>query len=111
MKDRSIFDIEQMERISIMEQYLNEALPIVNDLKVSLDKYEKIISKLELLKEYYESSQWLQDFDDDRNHAFPLELCRGVLSEDLLYDLLYDNDILKKKLTKIVQTFRKGDIE
>lgn len=111
MKDFSNFDIEQVERISTMEQRLNEALPVVSKLMASLDEYEKIIPKLKLLEEYYVSPQWMHDFDDDRNHSLPPGLCRGVLSEDTLYDLLCDNDTLKKKMIEIVQTFGKGDVE
>ncbi len=111
MKECSGSNIEQVERISTMERYLNEALPVVNGLAAILDKYEKIIPNLKLLEDYYVSPQWMQDFDDDGNHALPQDLCRGVLSEDSLYDLLCDNDRLEKKMIEIVQTFRKGDVE
>ena len=40
------------------------------------------------LTSYYESGQWLQDFEADERGELPKDLKRGVLSEDGVYNLL-----------------------
>lgn len=38
------------------------------------------------LREYYESGQWLFDYELDENGLLPRDMKRGVLSQDALYD-------------------------
>ncbi len=40
------------------------------------------------LSDYYESGEWLCDYEFDEQRLLPPELKRGVLSQDGLYDLL-----------------------
>lgn len=40
------------------------------------------------LKEYYDSGQWLKDYEADEQGKIPRDLKRGVLSQDGLYNLL-----------------------
>ena len=40
------------------------------------------------LTSYYESGQWLKDFEADERGELPKDLKRGVLSEDGVYNLL-----------------------
>ena len=40
------------------------------------------------LREYYESGQWLLDYEADERGELPRDLKRGVLSQDGLWDLL-----------------------
>lgn len=88
----------QIERISGMEQILDEAAEVVAGLNSALDKYERLRSKLEKLAEYYRSPQWLLDLDDDRAGRLPQDLKRGVLSEDAICELLAENDELMARL-------------
>ena len=37
--------------------------------------------------------QWIKDFENDERGELPLDLKRGVLSEDGLYNLLSEVDI------------------
>ena len=41
------------------------------------------------LREYYESGQWLQDYEADERGELPRDLKRGVLSQDGLWELLH----------------------
>lgn len=41
------------------------------------------------LVEYYESGQWLQDYEADERGELPRDLKRGVLSQDGLWELLH----------------------
>ena len=74
--------MEQIERITYMEQILNEATEAVTSLSESLEKYAAIQDKLQELSAYYSSEQWRQDFDDDSAGKIPQDLKRSVLSED-----------------------------
>ena len=40
------------------------------------------------LVRYYESGQWLRDYELDEQGLLPPDLKRGVLSQDGIYDLL-----------------------
>ena len=40
------------------------------------------------LVRYYESDQWLRDYELDEQGLLPNDLKRGVLSQDGVYDLL-----------------------
>ena len=37
---------------------------------------------------YYDGGQWLKDYETDEKGLLPVDLKRGVLSEDGVYDLL-----------------------
>ena len=41
------------------------------------------------LVEYYESGQWLRDYEADERGELPRDLKRGVLSQDGLWNLLH----------------------
>ena len=82
--------MEQIERITYMEEILDEAAEAVSSLSEALEKYSAVREKLLELADYYSSTQWRQDFDDDCAGKIPSDLKRGVLSEDAVYDLLAD---------------------
>ena len=41
------------------------------------------------LVDYYESGQWLKDYEADERGELPRDLKRGVLSQDGLWELLH----------------------
>lgn len=47
-----------------------------------------LIAMLEELTAYYESPQWLRDYEADEQGLLPPDLKRGVLSQDGVYCLL-----------------------
>lgn len=93
--------MKQIERITCMEQILDEATEVVSSLSEALEKYSAIQDKLQELNAYYSSDQWRQDFDDDSAGKIPQDLKRGVLSEDAVYNLLSDITHLKEQLKKL----------
>ena len=97
--------MEQIERITYMEQILDEATEAVSSLSEALEKYSAIQDKLQELAAYYSSKQWRQDFDDDSAGKIPSDLKRGVLSEDAVYNLLTENNRLKEQLPYL---FKRG---
>ncbi len=77
--------MEQIERITYMEQILDEGIAAVSaeDPQVLC----AIKNRLQELFDYYHSPLWLQDLDDDRAGLLPADLKRGVLSEDAVWEL------------------------
>lgn len=82
--------MEQIERISQMEQRMERAAAAVMSLSAALDRYEEVLEDISALEAYYESATWKQDFADDEAGKLPADLRRGVLSEDGIWNLLTD---------------------
>lgn len=80
-------DETTIERVRRMELYFDmisravrEEIPVYSD--------PPLIAVLDALIEYYDSGQWLSDFQADERGELPHCLRRGVLSEDGVYNLL-----------------------
>jgi len=84
--------INRIERITRMEQTLNDAKTALDALSKALDGYAKIYPTLQDLIAYYESPVWRADYEADERGELPSNLKRGVLSEDAVYNLLTDLD-------------------
>ena len=65
-------------------------------------KDPEVQEKIRVLENYLGSGQWMQDFECDERGELPVDLKRGVLSEDALYNLLEDvkgeNNHLKEEV-------------
>lgn len=83
-------NMDQMDRIKRMEQYLDRASQAVMRLSAALDEYEELQTAISVLAAYYGSDTWKQDLDDDSRGLLPPGLKRGVLSEDGIWNLLED---------------------
>ena len=101
--------MDQIERIQTMGSKLRSAKEAcdeldaaMNALGAALEKYESERANIDDLADYYESSEWLRDFEDDEAGLIPEEIDRGALSEDGIYDLLTD----QKNLEDILQQLR-----
>ena len=95
-------DMEQIERITQMEQRMERAAAAVMSLSAALDRYEEVREDISALEAYYDSDTWKQDFADDEAGKFPADLRRGVLSEDGIWNLLSDARELVERLHSIV---------
>lgn len=79
---------ETIERIRVMEQYFDLLQEIaISDLN-ALREGGSSAQKLKILAQYYESGQWLRDYELDEQGLLPQNLKRGVLSQDALYAFL-----------------------
>lgn len=101
--------MDQVERIAKMSSMLKSAKEACDELDAAmkaladaLEKYEQEQDHIEQLSDYYESSEWLRDFEDDEAGLIPEEIDRGALSEDGIYDLLTD----QKNVEDILQQIR-----
>ena len=89
--------MKRTDRIKIMEDKYDRALKAVSDLDKALENFEGVIPEIEDLLKYYESGNWQKDYEADESGKLPVELKRGVLSQDGIYDLLSDYQRLKEK--------------
>lgn len=75
-------------RIQRMEQYLDKIIDVMNTCPSFIKEDIYVREMLQELADYYETGQWLQDYDCDARGELPTDLKRGVLAQDTLYDLL-----------------------
>ena len=96
IREDSICELLQIERIKWMEQRFNYALAAIKDGTV--DSQKAIKDDIAELSKYYGSELWKLDFAADEAGNLPPDLKRGVLSEDGIWNLLSDyREIQKKK--------------
>lgn len=76
-----------ISRIIKMEQLYNFLTDILMDSPGELQS-APVKESIQTLSDYYESGDWLQDYEFDEQCLLPSDLKRGVLSQDGLYDLL-----------------------
>ena len=96
IREDSICELLQIERIKWMEQRFNNALAAIKDDSAALLKAIK--EDVAELSKYYGSELWKLDYAADEAGKLPPDLKRGVLSEDGIWNLLSDyRDIQKKK--------------
>ena len=77
-----------------MENDLNEARQAVQRFSEALEDYKAAQERIQRLAEYYGSAEWFQDLEAYERGELPGDLKCGVLSEDLIYNLLMENDEL-----------------
>ena len=101
--------MEQIERIRLMESYLDEAEQAVNDMQEALDKYVAAQGLLSELNNYLGSEEWNQDYDDDAAGRLPADLKRGVLSQDGVWNVLDDSRQLNIRMLETLASFLKNN--
>ncbi len=79
---------EVVARVKQMEQDMDDVLVIMEKCPETIKDDETVRIKIAELMKYQESGQWLLDYECDERGELPSGLKRGVLSEDLLYNLL-----------------------
>ena len=104
--------MNQIERVRKYEDLLDKATEVIDKVSEALElnkmtdelkkEYQDIQKTINELSTYYENGEWMEDYNADCDGAFPPCLKRGVLSEDAVYDLLGDNDIIKEQLVDLI---------
>ena len=94
IREDSICELLQIERIKWMEQRFDKTLTAIKDK--SADSLNAIKEDVAELSKYYGSELWKLDFAADEAGRFPSGLKRGVLSEDGIWNLLSDYRELQK---------------
>lgn len=93
--------MDNIERITLMEKHLNDYNYSLARLEDSLDQFEKRQADLAELREYYGSEAWHADRESDDEGKLPPTLLRGVLTEDLVYNALMNNNNIAIKMLEV----------
>ena len=94
--------MKRIERIQEMEHNMERAASAIRAMEEALSTYEQTRKDIRKLIKYYESRQWKEDFEADCEGQLPHDLKRGVLSEDGVWNLLEDNNQLKKRMQRLI---------
>lgn len=94
--------MKQVDRIREMERRLDISDDAVKRLSEALDFYETNQKAIKKLFDYYGSTLWMKDYEDDEAGKLPEELKRGVLSEDAVYDLITDHHETILRMNRII---------
>ena len=100
--------MEQIERIQHYEMLLDRVAPVLENLEEALEAFDGIQEDVQELSAYYESDEWREDFEADEAGRLPLDLKRGVLSEDGIYDVLSEHYSLTVRLLDTVSSILKN---
>ena len=79
----------RIERVRRYEMLYDRALNAVRTITEIWTAEEETFAEL---ASYYESGDWLKDYEADEAGELPENLKRGVLSQDGLFDLLAEHD-------------------
>lgn len=90
-----------LQRIAAMEAAFDRTAEAVKALESALDAYETAQVDIDRLTDYLDSGAWREDFEADEAGLVPVELKRGVLSEDALYNLLGDIVSLHEQVQEV----------
>ena len=93
--------MEQIERIELMEKHLERASKAVKGLSGALEDFANVQESLKELEVYYGSKEWKKDFADDEMGFLPPDLKRGVLSEDGIWNLLEEGRALNDRMLEL----------
>ena len=87
-------NLSRIERIKLMEQYLDEVKFMMDNLdqsEIVNQTYhlfrQELMEKSDILMDYYFHGTWLEDYEADERGELPKDLKRGVLAQDTLYNL------------------------
>lgn len=75
---------EDLKRIREMQSIYDRAVELRKHPEQG--EYRMLLPDIERLEHYYESEQWLADYEADEAGLIPSDLKRGVLSQDTLYN-------------------------
>lgn len=93
---------KQIRRIQEMEERLDQSREVIEKLSAALEEYETAQDDYYKLENYYSSTLWMSDYEDDEAGKIPADLKRGVLSEDAVYDLITEHRDLMTRMQRCV---------
>lgn len=90
-----------LDNIQKKEEILNKAQHTFADTEELLEKWETLLPEIEELVQYYGSELWHKDYEASNRGEFPEGFPHGVLSEDGIYDALFEQRQLALKMIKL----------
>lgn len=82
---------KRIKRIRKMEKIMEELSQVQEKLNKALDEFEAFKEKAKAFDDYYSSEKWMEDYSADDMGLLPEDMERGVLNEDIPYDVLGEN--------------------
>lgn len=79
-----------IRRIRRMEEILDTLEAALKDGAGHVREDAALYEMMRTLTEYYEGGEWMEDYARDERGELPTDLKRGVLSEDAVYNLLWE---------------------
>lgn len=73
-----------------MEQRLDKLTAVQEQLREALEKWQEALPDYERIVEYYTGEEWRADFEDSEKGLIPPEISQGVLTEDLVYNMMIE---------------------
>lgn len=92
--------MQARNRVKKMEKILNRQLYLTDQLTTLLTEVEDSQDDFNALLTYYQSQTYMEDLSLEEKGHFN-DLPRGILSEDGIYNLLFDRRELADKLYKV----------
>lgn len=89
MKNKSELEIT-INRVQQMECIFDWVQNTMQNTSSSWTENDTVKEMLQRLITYYESGQWLRDYECDERGELPTDLKLGVLSQDGIYNLLFE---------------------
>lgn len=104
--------MHDIKRIAEAEARLNSAVKALSEFSTALEAFLAAQADIDALSAYLGSAEWYADLDADEKGLLPAELRRGVLSEDGIYNLLFENSSLAREAAELSRLIlKRGDNE
>ena len=98
--------MNRIDRINKNEARLDNAVSSIKKLEDAIDEFKKCEKDIKLVRNYYGSNNWFKDKESYENGTIP-KIKAGVLSEDLVWNMLDDFDKNIIEMKKIVNKYSK----
>lgn len=95
-------------RIEAMETLLNECAEAVAAYAEATERFGAIQEKIRILSDYIGGETWFEDREADEQGRLPQGLRRGVLTEDLGYDVIVGNRDVAIRMLEIATDIMKN---
>ncbi|MDO5044062.1 MAG: DUF4298 domain-containing protein [Coriobacteriia bacterium] len=90
-----------LDRIETMEHVLNSMQDNIENLQAALVNYKDKLPQYEALLRYYGSSEYRDDLDAMEQNRLPSNLACGVLTEDAVYNMIFEQKKLLENLLEL----------
>ena len=97
--------MEARNRVKRMEDIFQRQLDVMDALQNLLAEVEASQADFEALLAYYQSQAFMEDLSLEEKGHF-MGMTRGVLSEDGIYNLLFDRGEVAEKLREVVELLK-----
>lgn len=89
----------RIKNIQKQEENFDKTEEALKELQSALDKWKQIRPSFDELMAYYSGPQWQEDYEADSKGEF-VDLKRGILSQDAVYDLYHKERSLSLELIR-----------